>query len=351
MRTPLEIGKHVYAHLEQIAPEIKSYFGLLSLFGVLKLSEATDDASFRAQAVEYLRRFPDHINHGYYNFPNYRIGGIARAYALFKGYMTDDETKRLVREYAQEAMTAPRDRMGIVKGPWKTARNVIWIDNAMAITPFLLYAGLALGEQAWVDEAVQQTLKMYDVFLDPANGLLHQSKDEIASGVITNDHWGRGNGWGYIALTELLQYLPQDHPERARVEEYFGRHSYAMLMCQNDHDVWCQELCNPLSYEESTATGLILYGFGVGLRLDYLHPDCFGPAFQAGMKAMVQLFIGENYEIKSVCPGCRTPGQGRLKGRVESYINRSPVTDDFHGHGPVLLTMAEAARHGIDAFD
>ncbi len=350
MRTPLDIGKHVYAHLQEVTPELKHYFGLLSLFGVLKLSEAAEDTAFRDEAVAYLRRFPDHIEHGKYNFPNYRLGGLAPAYALFRRYMTDDEPVRLVREYAEEAMTAPRDRMGIVKGPWKTARNVIWIDNAMAITPFLLYAGLYFKEQRYVDEAAAQTLKMYDVFLDPANGLLHQSKDEIAAGVITNDHWGRGNGWGYIALTELLQYLPHDHPERARVEEYFGRHSYAMLLCQNDHDVWCQELTCPTSYEESTATGLILYGFSVGLRLDYLHPDCFGPAYRAGMQAMVKRFIGENYEIKSVCPGCRTPGDGRLKGRIESYINRSPVTDDLHGHGPVLLTMAEAVRQGIREF-
>lgn len=261
--------------------------------------------------------------------------------------MTDDRTKALVREYAEEIMTAPRDRKGIVKSPFISPRNVIWIDCAMAVTPYLLYAGLALQEPAWMDEAVKQTLMMYDEFRDPANDLLHQTKGEIAEGVMSSDHWGRGNGWGYIALTELLQYLPKEHPERWRVEEYFGQHSYAMLLCQTDHHVWCQELSDLNSYEEATATGLILYGFGVGRRLDYLQINGFQQPYEDGIHAMTKLFLDKDFHILNVCPGCRTPGKGKQMGSKAAYMNRLPVTDDLHGFGPLQLAFAEAALHDM----
>lgn len=337
-------SKAVFEHLKEIVPEIKDYFGILALFGALKTGEAAGDPTYIQKTCKLLERFPDEVSHTYYNIKSYAIGGIARAYALFKGYMTDEKTKKLVWEYAEELMTAPRDDDGLIKSPYVSPRNLVWIDCAMAVTPFLLYAGLALGEKTWINEAVFQTLGMYDVFSDPQNGLLHQSRGEIAEGVLSDDHWGRGNGWGYIALTELLEYLPENHPERRRVCICFGRHSHALLMCQSENFVWRQELDCPTSYEEASATGLILYGFGVGLRLGYLHPHGFEKAFENGILAMRQIFIKEGYQIHFVCPGCRTPGMGKEMGQRIAYLNKFPEVDDLHGFGPLQLAFSEAAK-------
>lgn len=340
----LDLSKAVFAKLEAVAPQIKHYFGILSLLGALKTAEVNNDTEYLKKITDYLQKFPDEIEHNRYTFKSYYIGGIARAYALFKGYMTDDRTKQLVREYAEELMyEAPRDRNGIVKSPYISPREVIWIDNAMAVTPYLLYSGLALNEPAYIDEAVKQTIMMYDVFRDPATGLLHQTKGEIAAGVMTDDFWGRGNGWGYIALTELLQYLPAEHPERWKVEEYFGQHSYAMLKCQTINHVWRQQMDDPSAYEEATATGLILYGYGVGLRLDYLNRTCFARPYQDGVEAMCYRFINENMDIVNVCPGCRTPGFGAEQGSRTAYSTWMPVTNDLHAFAPLQLALAEAA--------
>lgn len=341
----IQLSKELFAHYESIVPVIKNYYGILSLLGCLKTAESANDQEYIEKIVGMLQKFPNEIQHTPYNFPSYCIGGNARAYALFKGYMTDERTKALVREYAVELMHAPRDRDGVLKHPNISPREVIWIDVATAATPFLLYAGLALNEPAWIDEAVFQTLKMYDIFLDPANGLLHQTKGEIAQGVITEDHWGRGNGWGYFPLTELVQYLPADHPERGRVEDYFGRHSFALLKWQSDHGVWCQELTDLNSYEEASATGLILYGYGVGLRLDLLNWKGFLDPYEEGLEGMCRQFITKDMGIRNVCPGCRTPGKGRLKGTMRAYAQHMPVTDEQHGFGPVQLALAEAALH------
>ena len=340
----IQLSKDVFAHYEATYPVIKHYYGILSMLGALKTAEVTGDTAYIEKIVGMLKKFPEGIEHPRYNFPSYLIGGNARAYALFKGYMTDDRTKALVREYAEEFMTAPRDRDGVLKSPFVNPRELIWIDVATAVTPYLLYAGLALNEPAWIDEAIFQTLKMYDIFLDPANGLLHQTKGEIAQGVITEDHWGRGNGWGYFPLAELVQYLPQDHPEYLRVCDYFGRHSFALLKYQTRRGLWCQEITDLNSYEEASGTGLILYGYGVGLRMKMLNLG-FKEPFEEGIEGMCRWFITEDKCIKNVCPGCRTPGRDRLKGTLRAYTQHMPVTDDQHGFGPIQLALAEAALH------
>lgn len=341
----LQLSKDVFTHHEAVAPVIMYYHGILSMLGALKTGEIANDTAYIEKIVKMLEKFPDEIPHRQYNFPSYFIGGNARAYALFKGYMTDDRTKALVRQYAEEFMTAPRDRDGVLKLPDLTTRELIWIDVATAVTPFLLYAGLTFHEPAWIDEAVYQTLKMYDIFLDPANGLLHQVRGKVAQGVITEDHWGRGNGWGYFPLAELVQYLPKEHPQRGRVEDYFGRHAYALLKYQTEHGVWCQELTDLNSYEEASGTGLILYGYGVGLRMGLLHEIAFREPYEEGLAGMCKQFIMDDLRIKNVCPGCCAPGRGRLMGTIRAYTQLMPVIDDQHGFGPIQLALAEAALH------
>jgi unsaturated rhamnogalacturonyl hydrolase len=111
--------------LKEIAPKIKHYYGILAMIGGLKTAEVSGDDAYAQEIVRMLSRFPDEIDTGFTHFPSYRIGGIARAYALFKGYMTDERTVALIREYAEELMTAPRDRKGIVKNTVSLAREVV----------------------------------------------------------------------------------------------------------------------------------------------------------------------------------------------------------------------------------
>ena len=107
--------------------------------------------------------FPEQVEHHRYNFPSYRIGGIPKAYMLFRGHMPECEAQ--VREYAEEMMTAARDSKGIMSHPHKPEEELIWIYVAMAVTPYLLFAGLALGEQRYIDEAAKQAFCTMKSFL------------------------------------------------------------------------------------------------------------------------------------------------------------------------------------------
>ncbi len=347
---PLQLAVKLFDHYESVAT-VSHYYGLLAIYGLCRVAEqANDGGKLLERCRAILQRFPDEMDHASYNFPSYRIGGIPRAYMLFRGHMTDARTRQLVAHYAQEMMLASRDEKGLMSNPFQPRAQKVWIDVAMAVTPYLLFAGLALDNAAWVDEAAQQAFLHYDEFFNPVNGLLHQSRGFNGVGRYSADHWGRGNGWGYIALTELVQYLPSDSPHRAKAERYFRDLSTAMLPHQSPRGLWRQEIPLPEAWEESSATGLILYGYGVGLRMGLLESERHRPAFDRGIEALRTHCVNDDFSTELCCPGCLCPGEGERKGSVAAYIqDKKPVRDDPHSFGPLLLALCEAAKNRLEA--
>lgn len=343
----LDLAVRLYDHYESIG-EVRHYYGLLAIYSLAKSAEASADEELWDRVAAILRRFPDEIDHPRYNFPSYRIGGIPQAYLLANGRMADRAD--LVREYAEEMMTAPRDAKGIVVMPWAPERGLIWIDSAMATSIYLLNAGLALAEDRYLDEAVHQSVAQYDEFLDPGNGLLHQCKNFVAPQVYSGDHWGRGNGWGLIALAELAAGLPADHPGRAAVVQRFESLAAALLPHQSQRGLWRQEIPEPLSYEESSGTGLILYSYGLGLRHGLLDEEVYGQHFDRGVAGLVAMGVNPDFSTMRSCPGCLCPGTGEERGSAQAYMTlKLPYRDELHGAGPIILALSEAHRRGVGA--
>mgnify|MGYP005846833223 CR=1 FL=1 len=342
---PLQLAVRLYDHYASIA-EVKHYYGLLAIYGLCRTAELIEDGGTLLERCRgILDGFPDRLCHPQYNFPSYRIGGIPRAYMLYRGHMTNDATRRYVDHYAQEMMLAARDRKGLMSNPYCPPLERVWIDVAMAVTPYLLFAGLALDEPRYIDEAATQALLHYEEFLDPDNGLLHQARNFNGPGNYSQDHWGRGNGWGYIALTELVQHLPADSPHRPQIERCFRDLSAALLPHQSDRGLWRQEIPLPEAWEESSGTGLILYGYGVGLRCGLLDAAAYRPAFDRGVAALRSYCINDDFSTELCCHGCLCPGQDGRKGTVDAYLHDvKPVRDDPHSFGPIMLALTEQAR-------
>jgi len=345
-----ELAFEIVKHYKSVYPEMKAYHGIVALYGLAHLAEIAGEGSEEMELVKaVLATFPDQIIHPSYNFPSYAIAGNAKARAVMNGYCDD---KDQVREYAEEMMTAARNALGIMSHIRPGGHERVWIDVATAVTPFLVYAGHIFGEQKYFDEAVKQTIMMYDLFLDSANGLLHQAQgfcDGYSPAKISEDHWSRGNGWGIFPLAELVEHLPKDHPEYSKVVRYFIRHMEALLPYQSKNGMWRQEITveeyhGLESYEETSGTGLIAYSIGVGIRTGVLDREKYIPVLRHAIAGLKKISIGENYEIYNSCPGCLCPKDGS----IYAYLNHRPTfVDEPHGAGPVIMALAEAHRCGI----
>ncbi|MBN1675084.1 MAG: glycoside hydrolase family 88 protein [Kiritimatiellae bacterium] len=320
--------------------DFRDYTGILTLHGAARLAVLTEDAELLDRVRARLRAFVRGLCAVNGNFANYDCGGNGTAWLLMLGEFPDAEPA--VRRHAELTVhDAPRDRNGILCAPFCPADEKIWIDVAFAVTPFLLFAGLALGEDRYIEEAWQQTAKMVRVFRDPANGLLHQSRNFNGPGNTSHDHWSRGNGWGLHALTELANYLPADDPRRPEAEALFTDLCASCLAVQDANGMFHQELPDPTSFVETSGTGLLLYAFGVGLERGLLGKP-FRAALAKGLRGYLS-YIAVDGAVHHTCQGCLCPGEGT----VEDYKAKRWALNDPHAFGPVLLSFGQAIAVGI----
>ena len=116
--------------------------------------------------------------------------------------------------------------------------------------------------------------------------------------------------------------------------------------------MWRQEIPLDLSYEETSGTGLILYGLGAGLRTGLLDEATFRPAFERGIRGLVDVAINPDFSTNNSCSPCLCPGEGDEKGTVRAYVTlRLPSRNEHHGFGPIMYALLEAHRNGITEID
>lgn len=346
--TPFDLACRSFEKHREVRKSYNHYTGIVSLHGFARLATETGSAQLLAEAEAQLapyiageRQFP-------VNFPNYLCGGNATAWLFYKGRVPHAEAP--LRHYAEQILhEAPRDSDGILCRPIDPQEEKIWIDVAFAVTPFLLFTGLALGNEAYVNEGFEQTRKMVEVFKNKDNGLLHQSRGFNGRGKLSEDHWSRGNGWGIYALTELAAHLPEGHKHKAvSLKLYRDLIDAALKVRVTEEGLWRQEMSDIVeqtprfSYVETSGSALFLYAIGVGLRHGLLEGQHYHDAFFHGLRGLLA-YISDDTDIYHTCRGCLCPGNGTLL----DYRAVPPVVNDCHAFGPVTLAMGQAHLLGI----
>ena len=358
---PIELAKIIWDYAKTLkgtmekdphysSAPLHHYPGILTMFAGIQAAAESKDEEWINDVKKYLAKYPHHFNDPDVffkgSFDNYRVGGLGKGWAVMNGYF--DEDPELIREYAELTLVAPRSHDGIICLP--VNHNKIWIDVVFAVTPFMLYAGLILDEQKYIDYAVEQCFKMYDVFMDMSNGLLHQTRGFLEDkSKVSDDHWSRGNGWGILGMTELVRYLPKDSKYYAEAVERFKAHCFSLIKYQNFRGLWRQEICEPLAWEEASGTGIFLYAIGVGLRRGILDKETYMPVFEKGIEGLCKYCINPDLSIDKGCCGCCCPGEGDMKGTVDAYLTiPMPRRNDSHVFGPVIMALTEAEKNGIE---
>jgi unsaturated rhamnogalacturonyl hydrolase len=327
----------------QAAHPLTHYTGILSLQGLARLAVAEQDAVLLARARAELLPFVRGERVFKCNFPNYLVGGNGTAFLFRHGHLP--EAAEAVRRQARVMMTeSPRSHDGILTRPDKRGTDAVFIDAAFAVCPFLACAGRALQELAWLEEAFQQANRLFALLRNPANGLLHQARGFSQPGTITGDHWSRGNGWGLLAVVELIEALPDEHPRRPAAIALARDLLEACLRVQDAEGRWHQELTLESSYAETSGSGLILHALGQGLLGGWM-PARHRGAFDRGLAAY-RSYIEPDGSVRNTCIGCLSPGAGR----IADYVARPAARNDPHAFGPVVLafgTAAQLARKGV----
>jgi unsaturated rhamnogalacturonyl hydrolase len=193
-----------------------------------------DDGSIRTYSVEEYNL--DQINPGRSLFMLHRRTG-------------NEKYKRAACLLREQLKGQPRTHAG---GFWhkQIYPYQMWLDGIYMASPFYAEFGQAFGEPAAFDDVAFQIIVIEQRTRDPKAGLLYHGWDESRQMAWANPEtgcsphfWSRAMGWYAMALVDVLDYFPSDHPRHRDIVEILERTLAAVVKVQDQATgLWYQVL-------------------------------------------------------------------------------------------------------------
>lgn len=305
-----------------------------------------------------------------YKQSNYNVDHICPARIYFDLHdMYGDQDKRyrrVLRMIREQIDTQPRTESGEF---WhkKIYPHQVWLDGFYMALPFYAeytkrYAPDDQADSLFSDIVHQFTAGARNTY-DPATGLFRHAWDESRSMFwcdpqtgLSAHAWGRAVGWYSIALVEVLDYLPKDHPGHKTL---VAQLNYLVEVLPKWADLqtgmWYQVLDCPEregNYQEATCSIMFTYAFMKGLRRGYID-ESHAEYIMGLYPKFIDRFIKENPDgTISMTDCCAVGGLGgkqMRKGDFEYYLSEPIIDNDCKGVGPFIWASLEwEAMHNID---
>ena len=287
---------------------------------------------------------------------NYNIDRVRPGLNMLELYeKTGDEKYKIAIETLVKHMEGqPRTNAG---GFWhkKAYPYQMWLDGLYMASPFLVRYAHDFNQPKWFDEVTFQLQEVYKRTLDQKTGLVYHAWDESKEQRWCNPEtgqsqhfWSRATGWYFMALVDVLDYLPQNHPDRNSVVSILQKLSAAVLNVQDkETGLWYQVLDQGNregNYLEASGSAMIIYAFAKGAKKGYLDKKYW----EVGRKSFDGLI--QNLVIKgedgfpvlvNTCGACGLGGNPYREGDYNYYISEKKVDNDQKGVAPVIMAAID----------
>ena len=329
------------------------------------------------EVVQYVRDWADTMateNGEVYKYKksNYNVDHICPARIYFDLHdMFGDQDKRyrrVTRMIREQIDSQPRTKSGEF---WhkQVYPHQVWLDGFYMALPFYAeytkrYAPKEQRDSLFADIVHQFTAGAENTF-DPATGLYRHAWDESRSMFwcdpetgLSQHAWGRATGWFAIALVEVLDYLPKQHPGRQALIDQLNYFLEVLPKWADPQTgMWYQVLDCPGregNYQEATCSIMFVYAFLKGLRMGYID-DSHRDYILGLYPKFIERFIRENEDgTISMTDCCAVGGLGGKQMRMGDfayYLSEPIIENDCKGVGPFIWASLEwEAMHNIDYF-
>ena len=174
----------------------------------------------------------------------------------------------------------------------KTDREWVWCDALFMSPPALALATRVTGERAYADLMDRLWWKTTGFLYDKQEHLYYRDSrffDQRESNG-RKVFWSRGNAWVLAGLARVLQYLPEDYPDRPRYRALFQEMAQRVAELQGKDGYWRASLLDPESRPapESSGTGFFTYALAWGVNEGLLDRATFEPVVRRGWAALVR---------------------------------------------------------------
>ena len=214
--------------------------------------------------------------------------------------------------------------------------NAVWLDDMFMLLPSMAVRSQYANDPKQLDEAANISSGFFKRMWMPEKKIFRHGYLEGASEQ-PSMAWGRANGWAILTMSQLLDYLPENHPKRAEILNMFQQHAAGLKEYQGIDGFWHQLLDHPETYDETSATAIFAYCLAHGVNEGWLDPRVYGPVAQLAWEA-VSSKINQKGEVEDVVVGTGM-------GFEPAYYAYRPVSvKAAHGYGPTIWAGAEMIR-------
>ena len=266
----------------------------------------------------------------------------------------EEKYKKAIETLVNQMKNQPRTKSG---GFWhkKIYPYQMWLDGIYMGSPFLARYAKDFNQPEWFDEVTFQIQEIYRETLDENTGLLYHAWDESREQRWCNPEtgqskhfWSRAEGWYVMAIVDVLDYLPENHKDRAAIIEILNKVCAALLKVQDEKTgLWYQVLDmggKEGNYLEASGTAMFIYTFAKGAKNGYLDKKYFDIAEKA-FDNMVTFMIKTGDDglpvLTNTCGACGLGGNPYREADYNYYVTEKQVENDQKGVAPFILAAIE----------
>lgn len=328
----------------------------LVLTSIEKLYKKTNDKKY----YDYIKNYADATIDSVgviksYKFENYNIDMITAGRILFNLYDTTKDQRyltvlKLLRKQIQEQ---PRTESG---GFWhkKVYPNQMWLDGLYMGEPFYTQYTTQYENGENLNDIAKQFELIQAHTTDEKSGLLYHGWDESkqmpwadkVTGCSPN-FWSRSIGWYVMALVDVLDYFPKEHPKRNELIGYLNNIANALVKVQDKSGLWYQVTDKGGSegnYLESSGSSMFAYAMAKGANKGYL-PKKFKKiackAFKGLTKQLIKIDADGEITITQACAVAGLGGKPYRDGSYSYYVNERKKDNDPKATGSFILAALE----------
>lgn len=208
-------------------------------------------------------------------------------------------------------------------------KNTMWLDDVYMAIPALLQLGIATKEEKYFNESFKQFSSYQKRMFNPSLNVFMHGYLEGAE-AHPEFHWARANGWALLTTSEMLMYLPVNHPDRKFMLGQLKNHLKGLMSLQDGTGFWHQLLDKSDSYLETSATAIYAYVIANGINNAWLDPKIYGPSAILAWNA-IHSRVNAQGQVEGTCVGTG------LAWDPAFYYFRPISPFAAHGYGPTLL--------------
>lgn len=294
-----------------------------------------------------------------YRMEDFNIDNISPGRVLLHLYSETNDThyKKAADTLLKQLQLHPRTGDG---GFWhkKIYPYQMWLDGLYMAQPFYSRYAVMFDKPEIIDDVIKQFILIEQNLKDEKTGLYFhgwdESKEQNWADPVTGrspNFWGRSIGWFMMALVDVLDNIPDDHPQRNKLISILTHLSESLLNYRDDKTgLWYQVVDQGNrdgNFIEASGSLMFIYSFAKAANKGILHRSFYDIARECYNSVLTNLISYDNdnnFYVNNIVLVGGLGGNPYRDGSFEYYISEPIRPNDFKGYGPFLLAAVELYR-------